>query len=509
MNESLCRLHIDSRTSIDLAAGLVDSSAELLGVGAAPRIRLQALTLEVIAAVVKDAFGDTDEIDLDMEVLRTAGAMKVVLQDRGAPLDFGTGGYPPRVADLVRLGFADDLDFSTQGRAGNRTQITKKLTYQSVDEAFIEETKALPSPDPVIDEEGKAVIEVRPMTADDVIGVARLFFRCYGYSVSYAPVVYQPDKLRELIDDGYHIGTVAVAPDGTIIGHVATEVNTPGANVGEVGLYAVDPRYRKLGVGMKVGLGHAGRLYGSGFVGQYTRAVTVHVRSQKAALLSGGREMGVTLAAQAGDLQFRGFDTEEDQRKAVVTFYASFGNTPERTVYVPPTYAEVVNRIYEHAQLPRTVVAHFERQPDIPNETSVFNVALKHETGIGMLEVRTFGRDFLESLQAQVQQMRLNRFELIIVAFPLGDPLTAHFASGLQELGLSFSAILPEYADGDVLWLQSLNNVEVVPEQVQVASEFGEYLRDFVIHDMQQATDRLAVRDRSRAHMSRIYEALS
>lgn len=508
MTDSLCSLRIVSRSSIDIAAGVVDSSADLLGLGPVARIRLQAMTLEVIAAVIRDAFNDAEDIELVLDVHKAADLMRIVLRDQGAPLAFASGGYPPRVADLIRLGFADGLEFTNEGRAGNRTEIIKSLPYNSVDEHFAEETRGTPSPEPVLDAEGNAIVEVRAMTPDDVVGVARLFFRCYGYSVSYAPVVYQPDRLREQVASGRHVGTVAVTSDGTVVGHVATKVRHPESVVGEVGLFAVDPRYRGHGVAAKVGLAHASRLYESGFVGQYTEAVTVHDRSQKAAISSGGKEVGVILAAQAGDLQFRGFETEEDLRKALVNFYASFGNTPQRTVFVPPTYAEVVERIYTHSRLPRTVAAPFKRRPEVTEATSQFSVSLRHEAGVGLLAVRVYGEDFLESLQAQVQQLRMNRFELIVVAFPMADPLTAHFAAGLHELGLSFCSVMPEYDDGDVLWLQCLNNVEVRPEEIQVASEFGAYLRDFVVGDMQQAAQRLAVRDRSRAHMSRIYEAL-
>lgn len=434
--------------------------------------------------------------------------MTVEVHDRGAPLDFGGGGYPPRVADLIRLGFADGLTFSSAGRSGNRTIITKELPFASVDEAFIAETKASPAPEPVLDAEGVAIVDIRPMAPDDVVGVARLFYRCYGYSVSYAPVVYQPELLRELIEAGRHIATIAVAPDGTVVGHVATEVTGPEATVGEVGLLAVDPQYRGHRVPMRMGMAHVGRLYEGGFVGQFSRAVTVHERSQKAALAAGGKEVGVILAAQRGDLEFRGFEADDGLRKTVIPFYASFGNAPTRTVYAPPTYADLLRRIYEHAGLPRTVEAGFDQRSGAVEATSQFDVSLRHETGVAMLEVRRYGGDFLESLQAQVQQLRLNRFEVIIVGFPLSDPLTAHFAAGLHEMGLWFAAVMPEYADGDVMWLQSLNNVEVSTDNINVASEFGRHLRDFVVRDMQQAADRLATRDRSRVHMSRIYEAL-
>ena len=158
--------------------------------------------------------------------------------------------------------------------------------------------------------------------------------------------------------------------------------------------------------------------------------------------------------------------------------------------------------------LPREVVAEFERHPDVAGAQSRFRLNLRHETGLGFIYVEAYGEDFLESLQEQVKQLRMNRFELILVVLPLSDPATSYFGSGLQEIGLSFSGIYPEYGDGDVLVLQNLNNVEIRPEEINVASDMGAFLRDFVVEDYQRAGERVAQRERSRAHMARIYEAL-
>lgn len=189
-------------------------------------------------------------------------------------------------------------------------------------------------------------------------------------------------------------------------------------------------------------------------------------------------------------------------------FYGSFGKTPQRTSYVPPIYREVVERIYSVGNLPREVIAEFERHPDTSSRPTRLRLNLRHETGVGFINVDNYGEDFLESLQEQVKQLRMNRFELILVVLPLSDPATSFFGSGLQEIGLSFSGIYPEYANGDVLVLQNLNNVEIRPEEINVASEMGEFLRDFVLADYRRAGERVAQRERSRAHMARIYEAL-
>ena len=508
MTDPLCRLHIASRDAVPMAVGLVESSSDLVGLSSSDRVRMAALTVEVLEAVVSDAFEATDDVDLDLEIVREPGNVTVVVRDRGAPLDFGAG-YPPRVADLVRLGFADGLTFANEGRAGNRTEISKHLRYEAVsdDEEFVAQTEE-PPPAPTIGEDGQVVVDIRPMTADDVVGVARLFYRCYGYTVAYAPVVYEPEHLAELVTSGQHLATVAVSPEGRIVGHLASEVRDPQATTGKIGLLAVDPLYRQHKLSLRIGFAHVTRLLEKGFVGQYTEAVTVHQGSQKAALRGGAHEVGMMLAGQSNELDFRGFDADEQARKALLLFYGSFGTTPERTVYVPPTYREVVERIYATGNLPRTVHAEFERTPEVAEGPTRFRLSLRHETGVAFVYVDTYAEDFLESLQEQVRQLRINRFDLILVVLPMSNPATSYFGSGLQEIGLSFSGIYPEYDDGDVLVLQSLNNVEVIPEEIQVASDMGEYLRDFVLHDYRAAADRMDQRNRSRAHMARIYEAL-
>ncbi len=508
MSDPLCRLHIQSRDAVALAPGLVEGTADLLGLPPSDRVRLQALTVEVLEAVVRDAFGPDDQVDLDLEVVRAPGDVRLVVRDRGAPLDFGTA-YPPRVAELIRLGFADGLTFANEGRAGNRTEITKHLAYEQVtDEQFIAETEADQIPAPTVAEDGQVVVDIRPMTTEDVVAVARLFYRCYGYTVSYAPVVYEPERLAELVESGQHLATVAVSPEGHIVGHLSSEVHNPGATTGKIGLLAVDPVYRRHGLSLRIGFTHISRLLELGFVGQYTEAVTVHLGSQKAALTGGGHEAGLLLAAQSNELDFRGFDSDDKIRKAVMLFYGSFGKTPQRTSYVPPIYREVVERIYSVGNLPREVIAEFERHPDVSDGPSRFRLDLRHETGVGVINLDSYGEDFLTSLQEQVRQLRMNRFELILVILPLGDPATSFFGSGLQEIGLSFSGVYPEYADGDVLVLQNLNNVEVRPEEINVASDMGTFLRDFVLEDYRRAGERVAQRERSRAHMARIYEAL-
>lgn len=509
-DQTLCQIRVTARDSVGLLGCTAEDVAVLLGVAGPDASRLRALAQEAVETIVRDAFEGLPNVDISLEAQRTAGGFTVMITDRGAPLDLAQGGYPPRLADLIRLGFADGLDVSYEPRRGNRVLITKHLNYASVaaDAEFAEASTHEAGERPQMDADGEAIVEVRPMMAEDCLAVARLFYRTYGYSASYASIIYEPDRLAEYVTSGRHFATIAVTPTGRVVGHLASSIEDPRAVTGAIGLLAVDPAYRRMHIAAKVGWAHIARLVERGIVGQYTEAVTVHVGSQRTALKSGAHEVGLMLAGQTSELDFRGFGGSSGHRRAALIFYGHLGTPAERTVHVPHAYRAVVERLYAEARLPRTVHSRFERQPSDAKPDTRIRVTLSHETGVARIRVEAYGSDFLEALQEHLRQLRLNRYDLILVYLPMSDPATSHYGSGLHEVGLSFCGVYPEYRDGDVLLLQSLNNVEVFPEEINVASELGEFMRDFVVADFRLAADLAEQRSRSRAHMARIYEAL-
>lgn len=500
-----CSLHLTRWEALPLVSRFTAEAVEVLGLDRLSGARLGALVQEVAGSLLADAFDPDGDLDVDVVIEREPGGLCVAIEDRGAPSSFARGDYPPTVADLVRLGFADDLVVRTEGRRGNRTEIRKQLHYSSLaeDPAFAAEAEAESSADAATEE-----ITIRPMTEDDVLGVARLFYRCYGYTAYQASIVYEPDRLAEYVRAGRHVATLAVTAGGVVVGHLASEVEEPGATTGRIGLLAVDPAYRSRKLSAQLGLPHVVRLLELGFVGQYTEAVTVHDRSQRAALAAGGHECGVMLAAQQPTMDFQGLGGEGDTRRAVMVVFGSFAEIPERDAYVPQAYAEAARTIYEQAGLRRTIRTATPRDELALPERTSFTLQLKHEASVAYVGVAQYGRDFDAQLLAQIDQLRLNHFEVIQLFLPLADPATAHLGGGLHEMGLSFTGIYPEYADGDVLVLQCLNNVVVDPDQIVVASDFGRWLLDFVLADRQTATDRQVMRMRSRTRMARVLEAL-
>ncbi len=509
----ICSLHVSHRTAIPMAGSVAGDAASAIGLDTVRADRLRVLTVEVVEAIVADGFGDGPEIDIDVALLRSPGAVSVGVTDRGAPSDFANGDYPARVAALVGLGYADGMDTASLGLQGNRTTIRVSLDYEMVAEDSDFQSAARSEGAGDADEFSAEDIEVRAMTPDDVLGVARLFFRCYGYSAYYLSTIYEPAKLAELVAAGRHLATIGVAPSGRVVAHVASEIRSPEAVTGFAGQAVVDPDFRGRGLTMKLGAVHLGRLVELGMVGQYSQAVTNHSRSQKAALSIGGHEVGLLLGAQRASLHMAGFEVGDDEssetvRRAVMLMFLGMPDLPERTVNVPPIHAEIVKRIYESCGLDRVVVSEFARDLSSLPEKTRFRNELKPESAVAAITVMEYGRDFLDSLQDRLDLLRLNRFDTVLVYLPLAPEAAASLGSGLHALGLSFSGIYPEYDNGDVMVLQMLNNQRIEPEAIVTASPFGQELCDYVVNDYRTSMAKIDRRDRSQAQMQRIYEAL-
>jgi len=93
--------------------------------------------------------------------------------------------------------------------------------------------------------------EIRSLLPGEEGKLSRLFFQVYGYNY-INDYVYYPNKLKEMIGEGDLIPTVAVLPDGQLIGHVALVKQNDTPMVYEAALGVVDPRVKSKGMFSKL-----------------------------------------------------------------------------------------------------------------------------------------------------------------------------------------------------------------------------------------------------------------
>jgi hypothetical protein len=133
------------------------------------------------------------------------------------------------LAHLLSRGFVDRLHASFQGRDGNRCEIAKTLgkpvqtelrastTLGSATKAEVEADVGPPQSHNLA---AAGAIGYREVAPEDALEVARCFYRTYGATAPVADeVIYHPEKCAAQVRAGLHLGTVAVLPNGRIVGH--------------------------------------------------------------------------------------------------------------------------------------------------------------------------------------------------------------------------------------------------------------------------------------------------
>lgn len=491
------------RDAVQAAGAVVGGLAGTLRIDPEDQVQLQALTVELVRAVLQDSFQEGEPIDLVLRVGREPGEMTLALEYGGAPTSFRRGHLPTRIDALVALGFADALEVGSAGIEGNRAVLRKSLPSTSLtdDLTFTAETESdAPTEDPTT-----ATIHVRTMNADDVVGVARLYFRTYAYTKLLTPFVYDPDLFTDLLKSQRHLAVVAVTESGRIVGHIGLTRDTPTAHVGCTDTLAVEPAYRQRGIVALMTEVFTQHLIDCGVTGFYGEAVTMHTASQKVGLSNGATETGLLLGRQPPEVQLEGFEAV-GKRRALVLIYRRLLPLRNAVVHVPPAYDRIVRAIYAHAGFDRTVSEGSVRPPAQAPEATALDVEFWSKLRTARIVVTEYGDDFLSVLQELFRRLDRDGYELALLELPLGNPATAHFGSGLGELGVCFSGVMPD--DGGDMLLLLRSSVELDIDSIQVASDFGAELREFVVADYRHVSEGADVRARSRAAMARIYEAL-
>jgi anti-sigma regulatory factor (Ser/Thr protein kinase)/GNAT superfamily N-acetyltransferase len=480
--QQVARITVAAKTEfLSAISGFLQEISTKLGLTGNDIERLELVVEEACMNVIEHAFDPGETGFYDVIILRKPGQMVVAVEDQGLPFDFRKFDVEKEsgLGVMLMKAFADEIRFLNLGRHGKRVELVKNLPYQNV-EAYISEAerdRALPLP-PVPSD---VPITVRLMRPDDCVGLARCVYRCYGYTYANGDV-YFPDRVRELLESGLLISHVVLGLDDEIVGHIAVRKENADAVIGERGQAVVDPRYRGHGLLKKMVSASIARARELGLYGTYSEAVTVHEYSQRAALSAGAHEMGVLLGFTPATMSFKKIEGGSRQhRQSAVLLYTRVNEEPMRNVYPPFHHQAIIRRIYENHNFRRNIVSALDIKgaEDVPPSSQV-DVKIQTDAGRALMLIKQYGNDLEELVKFRLRELCLRRIDCIYIDLPLSYPATPKFCALLEMLGFLFAGIIPEISEGDVLRLQYLNNVDVDLKEIQIASDFGKELLDYV-----------------------------
>jgi anti-sigma regulatory factor (Ser/Thr protein kinase) len=448
--------------------------------------RLQLVVEEACMNVIEHAFDHGEQGSFDVIILRKPGRIVIAVEDQGLPFDFKKfdAGQEPGLGVILMKAFADEIQFINQGRHGKRVEITKNLPYKNVEAYISEEEKQKVQPLPPVPKD--TPITIRLMEPDDAVNLARCVYRCYGYTYA-TDDIYFPEKVREFIESGMQISHVALGTDGEVVGHLGIRKEDYNSMIGERGQAVVDPRYRGHGLLNKMATASKTHFTDMGMYGTYSEGVTVHAYSQKAALSIGACETGVLIGFTPPTMQFKKIDEKNRQkRQAAILLYTRCNEEPLRDAYPPFHHQSIIRRIYEKNSLRRTIInaADSKKEEIAIPPTSRVDVRVQTAASRAFMLITQYGADLEELVKFRLHELCLNKIDCIYVDLPMSHPATPKFCASLEMLGFFFSGIIPEMSEGDVLRLQYLNNVDIVLDNIQIASDFGKELFDYVTRAM-------------------------
>ena len=476
---------------LDIALNFIRETAAKFGFAKTELSQIELAGEEAVTNVIKHAFEKGEHSSFDIICERIPLGIKVIIKDKGIPFDASLLAQydPAKVSAETRTAgmgvflmkkAVDMVSFVNLGMGGKETHLIKYLPHKNINEYFPGQKLEVDDkpPAPVIIKE-KIPYDVRRMRSEEAIEVSRCAYKSHGYSF-FDDNIYFPERLAELNRSEELISLVAVTNDNIFMGHAALHYPHVGAKIAELTYAFVNMEYR--------GQGCMTRLTDQLFsmekkyplTGVYVNSVTNHLFTQKVVVKYGINDCGVYLAASPGTWVFRGISGESKQRLSVILSFKYLNPPRQLTIYPPATHRDMVEKLYKNIGAAHNYLAPGENQSSVIREKASVRTDIYSSEECAEIWVEESGNDLVKQVRASLHDLCLKQLGAIYLYLNLEDPATCFLAPELEKLGFFFSGILPQTDIGDTLVFQYLNNVEMDYSKIQILTDTGKALIEYI-----------------------------
>jgi RimJ/RimL family protein N-acetyltransferase len=299
-----------------------------------------------------------------------------------------------------------------------------------------------------------------------------------GYTYAY-DWAYDAGEIAERIASGHLYGWVCEVEDGEVVGHFGIHRASADSRIAEAGLVMIDSRFRGRHLGTELGVQMARWAWEAGMLGVVGSATTAHPYSQRPVLNAGGHELCLMLGAIPARVIYEGVEPTGRRIAALITFNR-LRDLPQRPIYVPERHTTMLRRIHELNQLGGDFTSDGATEPEGESRFSLYTRP-DHDL-VASIDVHAAGADLADAVAERLRRLRRAGIDIVHADLPLSHPTTPAACAALEGLGFFFAGVAPvDDAAGFRLRLQHMADVEVVRDDIVVASEFGAELLDYVL----------------------------
>ncbi len=460
---------------------LVREVGEGIGLDKSIYGKLELLVEEAVLNVINYSFEPGQGGVFELSIKRLPGKIVAEVADKGQPVDYSKieADTENALGILLLKKLADEVHFVNRGKEGKAIEIALNLPYDMPEtleaETHIDENAQIAPPE----EE----LEYLRATRRDTSGITRSIYRTYGYSYT-SDTLYFPEKIAELISEGYLHSAIALNPHGEVVGHASLRLDFPGASVGEFGQLVVDPRYRGRGIAKKLNEVLVETAQKRGMFGYYAHAVTTHPFSQKTILSNSAVETAYLPSFVPASLVAKSISVEQSSdRHAEIAYFRRIGENRKPRIYPPIQHTSMVEKIFMLNFMDFETAPADAKCIEALSENTEMSLRVFEGPKRSFLTIDKYGADFDSMLAYQLRQLCLKKIEAISLQLPIDSPWTRKKCAYAEKLGFFFCGIMPGMGKtgNDLLRLMYLNNVDISLDNPVIVTDFGKELANYVL----------------------------
>lgn len=481
-----------SLSMVGLLQAAAQKLAEQAGLDTGHRYRIELAIEELVNILLHYAFDDDEGGELELTLAIAPPWFRLILHSRGLPFDLSmipefvpsaaatADDLQPQEASLSAFllkHVADRYQLVNDGKQGYRFEVDWFLPGDHI--AQLEPATLTPAT--VSADVPEPLHTIRPLTADDAIGLARLVYRNYGYSY-IAEDFYYPERIRAYLNSGRIRSWVAVTASGRLIGHLGLKKEHPDGPAVECGMAVVDPDWRGGGVMKQLMATAMDAVAHQSEPVTYVRAVTAHDYSQKACWRFGYQPVALTLCLGPSELHFRGINEQLPQRESLFLGVRIMQPWVEQPVYLPEHHAPALQRLAAALDLPLTPGT----EQRAPADQTAFSSAIIASLNVAQMNIDHIGADYAEAITGELLRLCRERVDVIYLSVDLTDPAAPALVTAAETLGFFLAGFTPMLPRPYSMTLQYLNNLDVDYQAIQAHGELAAWLKQLVADEQQR-----------------------